>query len=1429
MAGFRPTEIRKPTDETEFEKNCVVLFAAILNDPNVSRIGTRGIGQDGVDIKGLREGDPNRVVGVQCKVKSGSQNLTKSEIDKEVKLALQFVPALSEYIIVTTGKNSTKLQQHALSLSKAHNEAGRNIIIDVWGWDTLHEKINQYPEAKNAFDPGFSPALAAQNEKLDSLIVSHSDLATKSDLDAIASRLEQASVPINLQLPPEFADRELRAQLSSILKRRGFACSNTAGELDALVDRFERGDLINSSSAMKAEVLDRAARASTTRETREKSQDYRDRAAQLEPSRDFSIVDALLKDAHGQTNEALIDLRSRTDIEAHSALLTLIVRQRGLKAAIDWAHEENLYTRELTPLLALNLTLYLIQYNDYTGALQILSNSPSNFFQELPVLLLLRAKLRLTTLLPRDQKNLIFRSFPIDPRHLQLADGPEKEATCNLAQEDLKLLLGQLEKLNVEYLSDHLNELSLWLRLETESLRSAAYAQLTAELNDPKTTLKRVRLALAYQMDFNSDALLKKLLRNKELGGWNTDERFAALQIILHGDDPNTIAKFLEDHRQDLFSQKDLSDGFLAAIEVEALARSGRFELAFKRLEQYRGSLLDNEQSEEIFAGITAIENGDEIERHRARYAASRELGELRALVAGLRARKNTSLLADYAPELARATRTRQDFDLAIKSLYQENRDAEVIALTDELPDLTSLDLDYIAIKGWSLYRMGEVVEARTIARSLIQKRSDSSDRELAINTAIETGDWANLQVILAQELERIDSLTAVDSMRLARLALESGSPYVDRFRDAALSKAPDDPQVNLFAYTLATERGQEGLGTSAQDWFQRAIDLSGDDGPVQSVSLRDLAEQSSGWREGVDKLDGALRAAEMPMFIVARALNRRLLDLTLGQANRNSHQYAAPSYPVFAFSAAREQSNLERELSVALDVTALITLEFLGLLGVTLDHFEHIILAPKTLMFLFAERQFIRVQQPSQVKKAKRIQSLVAAGRLKVLPANGSRNAEDAVMGRELGALLSNAATENGLVVRTAPVPRVGSYLDEEVDMEEHTKTLVDTHSVLAFLRDRGKINAALNKYAVTYLSRVDSGWGHATSISTDTPLYLDGLALTYFDHLDMLEILTREISTIYIHPDAMEQVHQTLAYSEYSEDLSAAVEAIRKALSERIEIGKISFSARQPTFSASNTGEDETSPDLAPTMDLLIDLKGADIVVADDRYMNQRDIWEDERKNQVGTYCTLDVLRSLHDQGQMSNADFWTARHRLRAGGYYAIPLETNEVLHWLELAPATGQSIRETPELLSIRESIALPMTSAAFLTGETRWLSNTFLALFQAIRQLWISPISADVAAIRADWLLSIFPDPVEWCVRYDDEATWETAKHQATAQSAALMVFSGASHERQQEYFNWLDRSFLAPMKHDDPERFAASINVLKSYIGKLSEVDHEGI
>ena len=142
-----------PTDEKVFEENCIPLFAGLLNDPNVKLVGTRGKKQWGLDLIGKRGRDPRQPVGIQCKLITRGGKLSEKTVREEVEQALTVSPPLTEFYIVTTATDEPALDMLAMELGAEQANAGRTIDIQVWGWDTLQQKIRVDPQALNAFDP----------------------------------------------------------------------------------------------------------------------------------------------------------------------------------------------------------------------------------------------------------------------------------------------------------------------------------------------------------------------------------------------------------------------------------------------------------------------------------------------------------------------------------------------------------------------------------------------------------------------------------------------------------------------------------------------------------------------------------------------------------------------------------------------------------------------------------------------------------------------------------------------------------------------------------------------------------------------------------------------------------------------------------------------------------------------------------------------------------------------------------------------------------------------------------------------------------------------------------------------------------------------------------------------------------------------------
>ncbi len=259
--------------------------------------------------------------------------------------------------------------------------------------------------------------------------------------------------------------------------------------------------------------------------------------------------------------------------------------------------------------------------------------------------------------------------------------------------------------------SPYLEEQILWLRLEDPSTAQDARRQIEEEIKNPEKTLRRVRLALAYGIPFNREALLRSLNAKHELGQATPDDQYTLFLLAWFSGDVKKLAEYFDEHREEVFSRQDLSRDFLAQIEAEALTRVGRFADARERLQGHGKDLLSEQAAATIEALIASVEKGNETERIRNLYEADKKLSHLRLLVANL-FRKNYQTAN---MRILRRGSARGDYELAQKSLYAEHQYKQVIELSgacelharqDELPQSRDGPCSF------------EVLEARTCKRT---------------------------------------------------------------------------------------------------------------------------------------------------------------------------------------------------------------------------------------------------------------------------------------------------------------------------------------------------------------------------------------------------------------------------------------------------------------------------------------------------------------------------------------------------------------------------------------------------------------------------------------------------------------------------------------------------------------------------------------
>ena len=416
-----------------------------------------------------------------------------------------------------------------------------------------------------------------------------------------------------------------------------------------MANRAINGDLSLGPSALRAEVCDRAARANASDDEAARPGSMRPSAFEnvrpsLNLTRDLSIVDAVLKEAEGLTPMARFANSKRGPIRKLGRLsFNCSFGQRGDDAAFSWVRAEGLVPADFQVLGAMNYLLKEIQQGEFDLAVTHLAGIPRSYYDQCPALHLLSAQLTLASILPEDQRAYLFQALPLNPKALQLASGPSGQVKIRANPNDLhparqdSRIAGRV--FGWIFVGAHLVA-SARRRRYTSCRASAAFKEIT----DPDKTLRLVRLALAYDVPFNQEALQRHLTARKELGGWTADERFAAFLMAYHSGDPKKLIEFFDKHHDDLFAQTDLLPSALAEIEIEVLARTGRFEDARRHIGIHAEKHLSADQVRDIERIVADIEKGDEVESLRQRYAETDTITNLRPLVAMLRTRRDHDL-----------------------------------------------------------------------------------------------------------------------------------------------------------------------------------------------------------------------------------------------------------------------------------------------------------------------------------------------------------------------------------------------------------------------------------------------------------------------------------------------------------------------------------------------------------------------------------------------------------------------------------------------------------------------------------------------------------------------------------------------------------------------------------------------------------------
>ena len=292
----------------------------------------------------------------------------------------------------------------------------------------------------------------------------------------------------------------------------------------------------------------------------------------------------------------------------------------------------------------------------------------------------------------------------------------------------------------------------------------------------------------------------------------------------------------------------------------------------------------------------------------------------------------------------------------------KKSRETEGFVETmEENPDSSQQSSDPQMLRCLALYREGSLLEARAELKEPGCDRDDEGYRRLRTQIAISLGDWSERSSIIAEEFSRKNSRSAVELLHYAEIAVRLNLPCAKALTIAAAEKDDADARVLGGAHLLASSAGWNDDARFAE-WLEKALALSGEDGPVRRAPLEKIMEEMPELEQPSPDVWQKLMRGEIPMFLAGESLNGSLFDFMLLPALMNlSEKDPRRRQAIPAYSGKKLAAYFDADATVGIDATALITLNFLGLLDETLDAFNKVYIPHSTLTWLFEEKHRTR------------------------------------------------------------------------------------------------------------------------------------------------------------------------------------------------------------------------------------------------------------------------------------------------------------------------------------------------------------------------------------------------------------------------------------------------------------------------------------
>lgn len=1234
----------------------------------------------------------------------------------------------------------------------------------------------------------------------------------------------------DINFPTEIVDQTIDKEIKILRQSRFFSEYDRINCSIILGRRLSEGNLCRGTDTVRKMALAWCARVLSITNEFNEAEKYLNLAKSLGGCPEIEIAKAFFFAKDGDKSEALKTLGEIDSEVSRSAALMIVMHLEGGEQAINWLDEANIRTTDLDSEGKFNLIQQLLMLSRWDEAKEALSTLNDSDFEETPALNHMNAITHLLQVVPVEFRSIVLYQVPFDAAIFPLAEDAEAMETRKIAQYYFREAVIAAQSLSLQKTAKSYEEYALWLELMDPEKVALGKQTLEEKFRDTKFSLNLIPLGLQFKIKLNIEAVEKEIKRQITLnGGGNYDTAKARFALALSQKTPRDVAEYIDVHYDEL--SKHLDSKAIHFLQIDVLSKAGLVEKANEILESLLKDGLSAFEEGRLRNIIAEAEGNDTIEDRKAQFQQTESLSDLIALVTELERVNDWNSLSEYSVILFKKTRTINDAVRVINALHNSQQSEQLIEFFNENSKILSQSQRLQIPYAWALYDQGDFIQAREVLAKLSDEQENPSYRSLEINLGISLGDWNSLLTAVAREYTKKEIRSARDLVRVAQLALHLGSPHAKALVYEAATKANDDASILATAYFLASSAGWDN-DEEVFRWLNRAAELSGEDGPIQKWTINDIFDRKPDWDRRESETWHLLSRGEIPIFLAAQSLNRSLADLILIPAYTNLSERDPRRRGIIPIYSGKHPQALLRLTGkrIGIDGISFFTLSYLNILESTLDAFDEIYIPHSTLTWLFEEKTQAAFHQPSRIKDAHRIGNMLVGGRLQKLNASTFEDSElSEQVGNELALLIAEAEKNREeddrqhIVIRSSPVHRIFSLLQEEADLSLHNAVIGSCLSIVEKLREKGQITSEEGKRAKTYLRLHEKPWAEQPEIKDGAVLYLDGLSITYFQHIGILEKLHRAGFVPIISNEKVNEINSLITYETVSDRTIEAIESVRSAVHSRIESGKIKIGKKNQTLE----GKKIISTPEHPSIDIIAFSDVCDAVISDDRFLNQH-AHIDNNGIKAPIFTTLDLLNALAVDGVISIKKKFEYKTLLRRGGYVFIPVEEDELSDYLKATTVKNDKLVEIAELKAIRENILrVRMSTWLQLPKEAFWLDTIFNVFIKVLKNLWTDDTDLVTIKMRSEWII----DQVDirgWAHRYEKEIGDNIIKKGRGALIQMLLSPPiDAQKSIQNAYCHWIEDRILVSIKEQFPELYALMINLQKSWIAELRKDQNE--